>query len=130
MRCCVTTIKSNSHPFAYIKVTVLSSAAKVFVIDMIPHSVCDMIRRSADGHASRLASNGKQAFSKIYNHTESDLPACEIPGMGPLMEQLLKTISNVIGEVCGYAYASTRLQPNSWKEPHVLKYQKDARSHW
>ena len=52
-----------------------------------------------------------------------DLPCCEVPALQTMMQQISKKVMSVIGNTID-PKAAKALQPRSWKEPHLLRYQK------
>jgi hypothetical protein len=54
-----------------------------------------------------------------------DLPCNEVPNLANEITDLItEDVKTVIGEILGKKKEASKLQPRSWKEPHLLLYQK------
>jgi hypothetical protein len=53
-----------------------------------------------------------------------DIPCAEVPGQGDIMQNIMRSVVNIIGRMYGKAREAPHLRPRSWKEPHLLMYQK------
>jgi hypothetical protein len=53
-----------------------------------------------------------------------DLPCSEVASLPLITNRILADIVAIVGEVYGLPEAAQQLQPRSWKEPHLLLYQK------
>lgn len=123
---CVNSFVVLLPDFVLRQVTMVDWESKVFVVDMLRNEVCDLIRHYTDEHVRRLETYGRQDLSwrTLYTYTKMDIPCCEVPGLTPIVEGLMSKVKSVIGHVFGRPSAASFLEPRSWKEPHLLKYQK------
>jgi hypothetical protein len=108
------------------QVTVIDWESKVFVVDMVRKEICDLIIQFTDDHVRRLEAHGRLDLSwrTLYTYTKMDIPCCEVPGLTLIMDGVMSNVKAVIGHVFGRPRAASFLEPRSWKEPHLLKYQK------
>ncbi len=108
------------------KVTMVDEASKVFVIDLLASETCNMIRRVTDAHLNRIKHSGddSQGWRTLYSYTKMDLPCSEVASLPLITNRILADIVAIVGEVYGLPEAAQQLQPRSWKEPHLLLYQK------
>lgn len=99
---------------------------KVFVIDAISPSLCNHIRALTDQHVRLCLSRGfsDMTWRTLYTYTKMDIPCCEVPGLPAVTYQIMMHVAKVIGDIFEYPRAAYSLRPRSWKEPHLLKYQK------
>lgn len=99
---------------------------RIIVVDMVPSHLCDAIRYYTERHVERLESHGRLdlAWRTLYTYTKMDLPCCEVPGLGPIVWTVIAHVKRLIGYVLDRPRAESFLRPRSWKEPHLLKYQK------
>jgi len=104
---------------------VVDWANKIFAIDMVPQDVCDLIRSLTDKHVAHSKALGQPSpWRTLYTYTKMDIPCCEVPGMSSIMNRIFVDVARVVGVVFDQPQAATYLRPRSWKEPHLLKYQK------
>ncbi len=106
------------------KVTVLSEELKIFVVDLLKEEACDWILYHTEQHVEKSAALGTETWRKLFTHTQFDLPCCEVLPIRPLTDQLLIQIRQIVGNMFKSRRATSRLAPRSWKEPHLLRYQK------
>jgi hypothetical protein len=106
------------------KVTVVSEEFKVFVIDLLPEEDCDWVLQSTEQHVADAAIMRRETWRKIYTHTCLDLPCCEVLTLRPLTNHVLMQIRQIVGKTWKARRAASCLVPRSWKEPHLLRYQK------
>jgi hypothetical protein len=97
---------------------------KIFLIDLVSPEACDHIRRCADDHVHRQSRKNKPSWRTLYTYTKMDIPCQEVAGLGSLMQFLMEDVIQAIGDVFDQPRAASCLRPRSWKEPHLLKYQK------
>ena len=120
-------LASPPHIFYFegLKVTEVDSHFKVFVIDLIPPSVCDLILRLTDLHLKRVTERNdiKRAWRSLYTYTKMDLPCCEVDGLPDLTDRIMASIKLILGVIFGDHRAAHSLRPRSWKEPHLLRYE-------
>jgi hypothetical protein len=93
---------------------------------MVRNEVCDLIRQYTDVHVKYLASIGRTDLSwrTLYTYTKMDIPCCEVPGVTLIVDEILRKVKGVIGYVFGRPRLASAMIPRSWKEPHLLLYQK------
>jgi hypothetical protein len=106
------------------RVTMLDDAFKVFVIDLVPPQICDLILQLTEDHVSNAATLARETWRKLYTYTSLDLPCCEVVTLSGFINQILKDICKIIGDVFRAPKSAARLKPRTWKEPHMLRYQK------
>jgi hypothetical protein len=105
-------------------VTVLSAELKIFVVDLLSEEECNWILQHTERHVESSALTGTETWRKLFTHTQFDLPCCEVLPLRPMTNQLLIQIRQLIGHLFKARRAASRLGPRSWKEPHLLRYQK------
>jgi hypothetical protein len=121
-----------AHPLARVsrlarpapKVTVVSEEFKVFVVDLLSEEDCDWVLQCAEQHVADAAIMGQKTWRKIYTHTRLDLPCSEVPTLRNVTNYLLMQVRQIVGKTCKARRAASSLVPRSWKEPHLLRYQK------
>jgi len=119
-----------------VKVTMIDEARKIFVIDLLSEKTCTLIRNITEDYIERLEKskaarsrnrNGDttKGWRTLYTYTKMDLPCSEIKGLADnITNRIMSDIVKVVGEVYGKKIEASNLRPRSWKEPHLLKYQK------
>ena len=121
-----------------IKVTMIDDERKIFIIDLLNERTCRLIRSIAEEYIEKLEKsrgkgnendNGNENENKgwrtLYTYTKMDLPCSEIKGLAENVTNcIMENIVNIVGEVYGKKIEASNLRPRSWKEPHLLKYQK------
>ena len=92
---------------------------------MVQNEICDMVRYYTDRHVQYLESHGRSdmAWRTLYTYTKMDIPCCEVPGLTPIVQDVIEKVKAVIGFIFGEPRLASLLAPRSWKEPHLLKYQ-------
>jgi hypothetical protein len=106
------------------RVTLVDNAKKIIVIDLAPRHVCDMIVQMTEDHIARAETNQDlETWRTLYTYTKMDLPCCEVEGVPRLTNALTSMVKGILGELCGTPSAAENLEPRSWKEPHLLRYQ-------
>ena len=90
---------------------------KVFVIDMLPPNLCQYIRDLCN------ATTTPSQWRTLYTHTKHDCPSREIPGVRPLLSVVSHNVRRVLAEVLRTGDVHN-LYERSWREPHLLKYEK------
>jgi len=107
-------------------VTVIDWRAKVFAIDMVHPGTCDLIRSLTQQHVQRLADSGCEegGYRALYTYTKLDIPTREIPGVAEIAASIMIDVCRVYAALYSQPQAAFALCPRSWKEPHILKYQK------
>jgi hypothetical protein len=53
-----------------------------------------------------------------------DLPCCEVRFLKRITDQVVDNVVKVVGEVFSCPKGAASLKPRTWKEPHLLRYQK------
>lgn len=110
-----------------IPVHIIHAPTKIFVVDLVPDSVCESWRRLVQTHLSSLPTNGRRGWRTLYTYTKMDLPCADIPSFAPVVALLLERIRDVLAGItkstCGSGASARCLRPRSWKEPHFLRYQ-------
>ena len=107
-------------------VTVVSEEFKIFVIDLLSAEHCDWVLQCVEQHTASAAASGRETWRKIYTHTCLDLPCCEVLPLRPLTNNLMMQVRQIVGRTWKARRAASGLVPRSWKEPHLLRYQKTA----
>ena len=113
---------SRSQP----KITALSTALKIFVVDLLSEDECNWILHHTEQHVVNSVPTGTETWRKLFTHTQFDLPCCEVLPLRPMTNELLIQIRKIIGDLFKARRGASRLAPRSWKEPHLLRYQKVA----
>jgi hypothetical protein len=108
------------------QVIIIDWVYKIFVVDMVRDEACDLIRNFTDTHVKYLIAIGRSDLSwrTLYTYTKMDIPCCEVPGVMPIVDGILGKVKGVIGYVFECPRAASAMIPRSWKEPHLLVYQK------
>jgi hypothetical protein len=61
----------------------------------------------------------------LYTYTKQDLPCGEVPGLtARFTNRIMTDVIKIVGEVYCQANEAVKLRPRSWKEPHLLLYQR------
>lgn len=125
----VADIVGPNHRFPFMtrltpNITVLSAELKIFVVDLLSEEECNWILHHAEQHVENSVLTGTETWRKLFTHTQFDLPCCEVLPLRPMTNQLLIQIRQIIGNLFKARRAASRLSPRSWKEPHLLRYQK------
>lgn len=100
---------------------------KVFVVDLLTPETCNMVRRMTDNHVREVKESGSNAITwrTLYTYTKRDLPCSEVNGLtSRVTDHIMANIIDVVGTVFGKKKEAAKLHPRSWKEPHLLLYQK------
>ena len=108
------------------KVTFIDEVRKIFIIDLLPPETCELIRKMADDHVTKLNKTNPSAPSwrTLYTYTKMDLPCKEVKGMSSkITDHIMTDVKKVVGEIFGKRMEAQKLRARSWKEPHLLKYQ-------
>jgi hypothetical protein len=106
------------------RVTMLDDTFKVFVIDLVPPQICDLMLQLTEDHVLNAATLARETWRKLYTYTSLDLPCCEVVTLRGFISQILNDICKIIGDVFRAPKSAARLKPRTWKEPHMLRYQK------
>jgi hypothetical protein len=108
------------------RVTMVDNTYKIFVVDMVPPQICDLILRLTEEHLENNAgaTPGKETWRKLYSYTTMDLPCCEVRFLRRITDQVMDNVVKVVGEVFHCTRGAASLRPRTWKEPHLLRYQK------
>jgi hypothetical protein len=109
------------------KVTIIDEQLKVFVVDLLTSETCDLIRHMADKHVKDVHESGSNAatWRTLYTYTKRDLPCSEVKGLtSRVTDHIMANIIAVVGEIHNNKKEALKLHPRSWKEPHLLLYQK------
>ena len=107
--------------------TIVDDERKVFIIDLLSPETCDLIRTMTDDHVRKINESGSGAatWRTLYTYTKQDLPCSEVKGLSSrVTDGIMKDTIKIIGEVYGNKKEAAKLRPRSWKEPHLLLYQK------
>lgn len=108
------------------RVTMIDDARKVFVIDLLSSEECDEIRTMTDSHVRDIIKSGsdEETWRTLYTYTKMDLPIVEVKDLGKrYTDQILHDVKKIVAELFGRKDAM-KLRPRSWKEPHLLLYQR------
>jgi hypothetical protein len=99
---------------------------KIFVIDLVPRSVCELILQMTEDHLRRaeVDKGVAETWRTLYTYTKMDLPCSEIEHLQIVTDEIIKDVVDIIGEIFRDSAAAKSLKPRSWKEPHLLRYQK------
>ena len=109
------------------RVTMIDEKQKVFVIDLLSPETCDLVRRMADDHVRQIQESGNHTatWRTLYTYTKQDLPCTEVKDLTSKVTDIIMTeVKKVVGEIFGKPREAAKLRPRSWKEPHLLLYQK------
>jgi hypothetical protein len=109
------------------KVTMIDDNLKVFVVDLLTPETCDLVRRMTDDHVKQVKESGNNVVTwrTLYTYTKRDLPCCEVKGLTSCVtDHIMTNIIDIVGEIFGNKKEAAKLHPRSWKEPHLLLYQK------
>ena len=68
--------------------------------------------------------DASKSWRTLYTYTKMDLPCNEVTSLPPLIQRVMTDIIKIVGVVHGQRKAASFLRPRSWKEPHLLLYQK------
>ena len=110
-----------------IKMTVVDEDSKIFVLDLVSPKVCDKIRSMTDSYVRSVHESGsrKETWRTLYTYTKMDLPCNEVPGlMEDVIDGVMADLIGIVGKVYAQPKEAAKLKPRSWKEPHLLHYQK------
>lgn len=111
------------------KVTIVDEIKKVFIIDLLPPETCSLIRQMAEDHTKHIelieGKDTKRSWRTLYTYTKMDLPCGEVPNLSSrITDHIMADVKRVVGELYGKPNEAYKLRARSWKEPHLLKYQK------
>jgi len=108
------------------KVTMLDDKRKVFVIDLVSKETCELIRYLTEDHLLRMdqSKSNDKTWRTLYTYTKMDMPCNEVTSLSMITNQIMIDIINIVGDVFGNRKAARKLRPRSYKEPHLLLYQK------
>jgi hypothetical protein len=108
-----------------VKVTRVDRQSAVFVVDLVPPQICDLILQLTNEHVLRSDSQlGRATWRKLYTYTTMDIPCREVCFLGDITDQIIESVVRIIGKLYGYPVVPADLRPRTWKEPHLLRYQK------
>ena len=109
-----------------VRVTMLDDDCKIFVIDLVPRSVVELILQMTEDHLRRAEVNKgvKETWRTLYTYTKMDLPCSEVDNLQMVTDDIIADVVEIIGEIFQNPAAAKSLKPRSWKEPHLLRYQK------
>ena len=109
------------------KVTMIDEKQKVFIIDLLSPETCDLVRRMADDHVRQIQKSGNHTatWRTLYTYTKQDLPCTEVKDLTTkVTDIIMREVKTIVGELFGKPREAAKLRPRSWKEPHLLLYQK------
>ena len=106
-----------------IKVTIVDTVRKIFVVDLVGHSICDLILRLTEDYIKTIGKH-KPSWRKLYSYTTMDLPCCEVPSLPKITEEIMGNVTKIIGAIFRSPEKAALLKPRTWKEPHLLRYQR------
>ena len=124
----VTKITSHVSPSTNCKITVINEPLKVFVVDLLTSenglAICDSIRQLAEDHCHSVeeANMPQLSWRKLYTYTKMDLPCSDVTSLRQPMQEIMRKIKLICGEMFDNIAGCSQLRPRSWKEPHLLKY--------
>jgi hypothetical protein len=124
----------------HVQVEIIDWATKVFVIDLVPAAVCDLLRSTISQHCQTQKLTGQMTWRTLYTYTKMDLPCCEIAKVQDISQQLIDNINGLLSLLFAAAGGQHEhdtnnndnnnglplpivLRPRSWKEPHFLRYE-------
>jgi hypothetical protein len=119
------------------QVEIIDWSTKVFVIDLVPPAVCDILRSTISQHCQTQKLNGQITWRTLYTYTKMDLPCCEIAKVQDISQQLIDNINGLLSLLFAAGDQHEHdtnnndkngplpivLRPRSWKEPHFLRYE-------
>jgi len=109
------------------KVTMIDEEKKVFVVDLMTPETCDFVRKLVDDHIRDVneSGSGQATWRTLYTYTKMDLPVTEVPGLPErVTSKIMDSVKKIVGEVFQEKKEAMKLRPRSWKEPHLLLYQR------
>ena len=109
------------------KVTIIDEELKVFIVDLLTLETCNLVRRMTDDHTKRVEKSGSNAVTwrTLYTYTKRDLPCSEVEGLtSRVTDHIMTNIIDIVGVIFDKKEEAAQLHPRSWKEPHLLLYQK------
>jgi hypothetical protein len=83
------------------KVTMIDPNLMIFVIDMVPPEICDDIIGFTSRHVRYMTATGNadKCWRSLYTYTKMDIPCAEVPGLGDIMQRIMLSIVDIIGEM-------------------------------
>lgn len=109
------------------RVTIVDDELKVLVVDLLTPETCDLVRRMTDDHIKKVEESGSNVVTwrTLYTYTKRDLPCSEVEGLtSRVTDHIMTNIIDIVGEIFNKKEEAAKLHPRSWKEPHLLLYQK------
>ena len=109
------------------KVTIIDEELKIFVVDLLTPETCELVRRMTDNHVKQVKESGCNiaTWRTLYTYTKRDLPCSEVKGLtSRVTDHIMASIIDTVGKIHGNEQGASKLHPRSWKEPHLLLYQK------
>jgi hypothetical protein len=108
------------------KVTMIDPNLMIFVIDAVSPETCDLILDYTSQHVRNMMATGNadKCWRALYTYTKMDIPCAEVPGLGEIMQCIMTNVVQIIGQMYEKPQEASCLRPRSWKEPHLLMYQK------
>jgi hypothetical protein len=107
------------------KVTMIDRDLMIFVVDLVPPEICNVILGCTSRHVRCMEATGnsEKCWRSLYTYTKMDIPCAEVPGLGQIMHDIMLSVVRIIGDMYGKPQEASLLRPRSWKEPHLLMYQ-------
>jgi len=109
------------------RVTMIDLERKIFIIDLLKSEDCDIIRGMTDNYVRGVhdSQSGAVTWRTLYTYTKQDLPCGEVPGLTErFTNRIMVDVIKIIGEIYCQPKEALKLRPRSWKEPHLLLYQR------
>lgn len=109
------------------RVTIIDEELKIFVVDLLTPATCELVRRMTDNHVKQVQESGCNipTWRTLYTYTKRDLPCSEVKGLtSHVTDHIMASIIDIVGKIHGNEEGASKLHPRSWKEPHLLLYQK------
>jgi hypothetical protein len=109
------------------RVVMVDLERKVFIIDLLSSDDCDNIRKMTDDYVRGVyeSHSGAMTWRTLYTYTKQDLPCGEVPGLtARFTNRIMAEVIKIVGEIYSQPKEAAKLRPRSWKEPHLLLYQR------
>lgn len=110
-----------------LKVTMIDDELKVFVVDLLTAETCNQVRHMTSEHVDKINKSGSNiaTWRTLYTYTKRDLPCSEVKGLtSRVTDHIMASIIDIVGVIYQNKDEASKLHPRSWKEPHLLLYQK------
>ena len=95
-----------------VKVTMIDDAKKIFVIDLVPPQICDLVLLLTEDHIQNIGEGRK--WRKLYSYTSMDLPCFEVQYLPNITNRIMQQVVKIIGKVFNSPIRAAFLKPRSW----------------